>query len=105
MSQARASQRTKRRTTPARFFSPIRRGLEAIGRNLCKGNIGFRPAHRRRCGSARLRRINQGFIENSNVNIVEELVGMIAAQRAYETNSKVISTADRMLGTINQAIS
>ena len=49
-------------------------------------------------------RINQGFVEGSNVNVVEELVNMISAQRAYETNSKVISTADRMLGTINQAV-
>ena len=50
-------------------------------------------------------RINQGYIEGSNVNVVEELVNMISAQRIYETNSKVISTADRMLGTINQAVS
>ncbi len=50
-------------------------------------------------------KITQGFLEGSNVNVVEELVNMIAAQRIYETNSKVISTADRMLGTINQAVS
>jgi flagellar basal-body rod protein FlgG len=50
-------------------------------------------------------RINQGFVEGSNVNVVEELVNMISAQRIYETNSKVITTADRMLGTINQAVS
>lgn len=49
-------------------------------------------------------KITQGYLENSNVNVVEELVTMISAQRIYETNSKVISTADRMLGTINQAI-
>ena len=49
-------------------------------------------------------KISQGFLEGSNVNVVEELVNMISAQRIYETNSKVITTADRMLGTINQAV-
>ncbi|MCK5092839.1 MAG: flagellar basal body rod protein FlgG, partial [Gammaproteobacteria bacterium] len=39
----------------------------------------------------------QGFLESSNVNVVEELVNMIEAQRAYEMNSKAISAADQML--------
>ena len=44
----------------------------------------------------------QGFIESSNVNVVEEMVNMIEAQRAYEINSKAISTSDQMLQYITQ---
>ena len=43
----------------------------------------------------------QGQIEMSNVNIVDEMVGMITTQRAYETNSKVIQASDQMLQAIN----
>ena len=48
--------------------------------------------------------IEQGRVENSNINIVEELVNMIEAQRAYEMNSKAISTADRMLQFVTQQL-
>jgi flagellar basal-body rod protein FlgG len=44
----------------------------------------------------------QGFLESSNVDLVEEMVNMIVAQRAYETNSKAITTSDTMLQTANQ---
>jgi flagellar basal-body rod protein FlgG len=87
----------------ASFANPA--GLEAMGRNLFKETSASGPATVGAADSNGLGRINQGFIEGSNVSVVEELVGMIAAQRAYETNSKVISAADRMLGTINQAVS
>ena len=46
--------------------------------------------------------VMQGFIESSNVNVVEEMVNMIEAQRAYEINSKAISTSDQMLQYITQ---
>jgi flagellar basal-body rod protein FlgG len=46
--------------------------------------------------------LNQGFTEGSNVNVVEELVGMITAQRAYEINSKAVTTADQMLQRLAQ---
>ncbi len=46
--------------------------------------------------------INQGFLETSNVNVVEELVAMIQTQRAYEINSKAISTSDQMLARLSQ---
>lgn len=46
--------------------------------------------------------ISQGFLEMSNVKVVEEMVNMIAAQRAYEVNSKAITAADEMLQTANQ---
>jgi flagellar basal-body rod protein FlgG len=87
----------------ASFANPA--GLEAIGRNLFKETAASGPATAGSPDSQGLGRVNQGYVENSNVNVVEELVGMIAAQRAYETNSKVITAADRMLGTINQAVS
>ena len=45
-----------------------------------------------------------GSLENSNVSTVEELVNMITTQRAYEMNSKVISTADSMLGFVTQQL-
>lgn len=87
----------------ASFANPA--GLEAIGRNLFKETAASGTAATASPDSQGLGRVNQGFVENSNVNVVEELVSMIAAQRAYETNSKVITAADRMLGTINQAVS
>ena len=80
-------------------------GLEALGRNLFHETSASGQATTSTPDSNGLGRINQGFIENSNVNVVEELVNMISAQRAYETNSKVITAADHMLGTINQAVS
>ncbi len=44
----------------------------------------------------------QGFLESSNVDVVQEITNLIRAQRAYEMNSKVISTSDQMLQTITQ---
>ena len=46
--------------------------------------------------------IQQGFLETSNVNVVEELVQMIQTQRAYEMNSKAIQTSDQMLQKLTQ---
>jgi len=87
----------------ATFANPA--GLEAIGRNLFKENGSSGQAVSGTPDADGFGRINQGYIENSNVSVVEELVAMIAAQRAYETNSKVITAADHMLSTINQAVS
>lgn len=80
-------------------------GLESLGRNLFKETGASGQATVGAPNSNGIGGINQGFVEGSNVNVVEELVTMISAQRIYETNSKVITTADRMLGTINQAVS
>jgi len=44
----------------------------------------------------------QGYLEGSNVNIVQEMVNLITAQRAYEINSKSIQTSDEMLQNVNQ---
>jgi flagellar basal-body rod protein FlgG len=46
--------------------------------------------------------LNQGYVETSNVNVVEELVNMIQTQRAYEINSKAIQTSDQMLQRLSQ---
>ena len=46
--------------------------------------------------------LQQGYFEMSNVNVVEEMVNMIIAQRAYEVNSKSIQTSDDMLSRVNQ---
>ena len=85
------------------FANPA--GLEALGRNLFRETGASGQATVGSPNSNGIGRVGQGFVEGSNVNVVEELVNMISAQRIYETNSKVISTADRMLGTINQAVS
>ncbi len=77
-------------------------GLQAIGGNLffetaASGNpITGTP------GQDGLGEILQGTLENSNVDIVEEMVNMITTQRVYELNSKVVSTADQMLQFISQ---
>ena len=80
-------------------------GLESLGRNLYKETGASGQAVAGSPNAAGFGGINQGYVEGSNVSVVEELVNMISAQRTYETNSKVISTADRMLGTINQVVS
>ncbi len=46
--------------------------------------------------------IRQGYLENSNVNIIQQITDLISAQRAYEMNSKAIETADQMMSTANQ---
>ena len=53
-------------------------------------------------GTNGLGRLQQGFVETSNVNVVEELVSMISTQRAYELNSKAIQTSDQMLQRLGQ---
>lgn len=85
------------------FSNPA--GLEALGQNLYRETGASGQPTVGSPNAEGIGAIGQGFVEGSNVNVVEELVNMISAQRIYETNSKVISTADRMLGTINQAVS
>ena len=46
--------------------------------------------------------LQQGYVEASNVNVVQELVNMIQSQRAYEINSKAVTTSDQMLQTLSQ---
>lgn len=84
------------------FVNPA--GLQSIGGNLfletaSSGDpIGGTP------GENGIGQLKQGMLEGSNVDIVEEMVNMITTQRAYEMNSKVVSTADQMLQFITQNI-
>ena len=72
-------------------------GLQPIGDNLVKETAASGTATVGTPGLNGLGRTIQGALESSNVNVVEELVNMIETQRAYEMNSKAISTSDQML--------
>jgi flagellar basal-body rod protein FlgG len=82
----------------ATFVNPA--GLENVGKNLYKSSLASGEAFdATEDGSGG--GVLQGFLESSNVQIVEEMVKLIQAQRAYEVNSKSIQTADEMLGMAN----
>lgn len=81
------------------FVNPA--GLKALGRNLFSQSPSSGQAITSRPGLNGTGYIAQGQLEASNVNIVDEMVNMITAQRAYETNSKVIQASDQMLQSIN----
>jgi flagellar basal-body rod protein FlgG len=77
------------------FLNP--RGLQPIGGNLYLETIASGPPQPGTPGLNGLGTLLQGTLETSNVNIVEEFVNMIESQRAYEMNSRAISTSDEML--------
>ena len=79
----------------ARFINPA--GLTAIGQNLFQETIASGPPIRGEGGLEGFGQIEQGYLEASNVSVVEEMIDMITAQRAYELNSKTIKTAETML--------
>ena len=66
-----------------------------------KAKSSFSRNRARTPGLTGLGTLSQGSIETSNINVVEELVNMIEAQRAYEMNSKAIEATDRMLQYVN----
>lgn len=82
------------------FVNPT--GLQAVGSNLFIETAASGAPQAGTPGSQGLGSIEQGALENSNVDVVEELVNMITTQRTYEMNSKVISTADQMLQFVSQ---
>jgi flagellar basal-body rod protein FlgG len=84
------------------FVNPA--GLLAEGGNLFSETNASGSPTAGTPGSSGLGRIEQGTLENSNVDVVEELVNMITTQRTYEMNSKVLSTADQMLQFISQQL-
>jgi len=84
----------------ANFINPA--GLQKIGENLYLPTASSGVANPNAPGTNGLGLLNQGFVETSNVNVVEELVGMIQTQRAYEINSKSIETSDQMLQRLAQ---
>ncbi len=83
----------------ARFVNPA--GLISTGRNLYITSEASGDEFTGIPGEDGLGSIAQGFLEMSNVSVVDEMVSMITAQRAYETNSKSIQTADEMLQIAN----
>lgn len=83
----------------AQFINPG--GLNATGKNLFLPTAASGEPITGNPGSDGLGTINQGFLELSNVNVVEEMVNMIVSQRAYELNSKVVQSSDEMLATAN----
>ena len=84
----------------ADFINP--QGLKAIGNNLFRETEASGNPIIGTPGLNGLGSVNQGMLETSNVDVVEELVNMISTQRAYEMNSKVVSTADQMLQFLSQ---
>ncbi|MFP4097252.1 MAG: flagellar basal-body rod protein FlgG [Alphaproteobacteria bacterium] len=84
----------------ASFANPV--GLEAIGDNLYLETTASGSPTTGTPGQNQYGTIEQGALEESNVNVVSEMTNLISAQRAYEMNSKVISTSDEMMQTITQ---
>ncbi|WIO73460.1 flagellar basal-body rod protein FlgG [Porticoccaceae bacterium LTM1] len=88
--------------TLADFVNPA--GLQPMGQNLYVESISSGTPQVGNPGANGMGTLAQGFLEGSNVNVVEELVSMIETQRAYEMNSKAISTADQMLQNLTQQL-
>ena len=90
-----ANGNTTFRVQLSRFISP--NGLEAVGHNLYKETQASGPPELGNPGESGFGELAQGSLEMSNVKVVEEMVNLIMAQRAYEVNSKAVQAADEML--------
>jgi flagellar basal-body rod protein FlgG len=86
----------------ADFVNPT--GLEPVGENLYRESVSSGAPVLGTPGDQEFGPLLQGSLETSNVNVVEELVNMIETQRAYEMNSKAISTTDQMLSFVTQQL-
>jgi flagellar basal-body rod protein FlgG len=86
--------------TLASFINPA--GLEPQGQNLFIESPASGQPNTGTPGANGLGNLSQGFLETSNVNVVQELITMIQTQRAYEMNSKAIQTSDQMLQKLGQ---
>ncbi|MES2581497.1 MAG: flagellar basal-body rod protein FlgG [Pseudomonadota bacterium] len=84
----------------ASFINPP--GLEPKGQNIYAESAASGQPNAGTAGANGLGTLMQGFVETSNVNVVQELVTMIQTQRAYEMNSKAIQTSDQMLQKLGQ---
>src|SRR5476649_1132149 len=83
------------------FINPT--GLLALGGNLFQETASSGAPTEGKPGDAQFGTLQQGALEGSNVQVVEEMVDMIAAQRTYEMNTKVLTAADTMLDYLAQA--
>ena len=86
----------------ARFQNPA--GLTPLGKNLYVSTPASGNAIVDAPGASSMGTLTQGFLERSNVSLVEEMVNMITSQRAYEVNSKAIQSADEMLKNTNNLV-
>ena len=86
----------------ARFKNPA--GLTPLGKNLYVSTPASGNAIVDAPGASSMGTLTQGFLERSNVSLVEEMVNMITSQRAYEVNSKAIQSADEMLKNTNNLV-
>ena len=77
-------------------------GLESRGENLYLETTASGNPNANTPGTNGAGMVTQGYVETSNVNVAEELVNMIQTQRAYEINSKAITTSDQMLQKLTQ---
>ncbi|MCL2658342.1 MAG: flagellar basal-body rod protein FlgG [Betaproteobacteria bacterium] len=84
----------------ATFINPA--GLQSVGENLYLETASSGMPNVTQPGTNGAGVLNQSYVEASNVNVAEELVDMIQTQRAYEFNSRVVQTADQMLGRLSQ---
>jgi flagellar basal-body rod protein FlgG len=84
----------------ATFLNPA--GLQSMGENLYAETDSSGAPNQLNPGLEGAGTLSQGYVEASNVNVVEELVNMIATQRAYEINSKAVQTSDQMLQRLAQ---
>ncbi|MDI3509742.1 flagellar basal-body rod protein FlgG [Hydrogenophaga bisanensis] len=84
----------------ASFINPA--GLEPLGQNMYAETVASGAPNNGAPGTGGLGKLMQGYVETSNVNVVQELVTMIQTQRAYEMNSKAIQTSDQMLQRLSQ---
>jgi flagellar basal-body rod protein FlgG len=82
------------------FVNP--QGLKAIGSNKYQITNASGPAQKGKPGDNNMGNIAQGYLEKSNINIVEEMISIIQAQRAYEINQKGVQSADQMQKLANQ---
>lgn len=87
------------RVVLVRFVNPA--GLESLGQNLYRETVSSGEAITGKGTESGVGRVMQGYLEMSNVQVVEEMVNLIVAQRAYEINSKAIQTSDEMLALAN----
>jgi flagellar basal-body rod protein FlgG len=88
--------------TLANFVNPA--GLLALGDNLYQETAASGVPNEGTPGEEAFGKLKQGALEGSNVQVVEEMVDMIAAQRTYEMNTKVLSAADNMMQYLAQAV-
>lgn len=84
----------------AKFANPA--GLSAMGKNIYQETAASGTAIQGTPGQEGFGSIQQGFLEGSNVQVVEELISLIQAERAFEVNSKLITASDNMLKTVNR---